>query len=265
MARIFVAATADDVTAIKRILGQQHEFVLVGTVAQAVDKLKEQTFDLIMVGVHFNESRMFELLRDSHASRKNSDTPMICFCSLDTALTRTMHESIKVASKALGAWMYLDLHEFNVTKDPDEELRRIIERCLTGEARKKTQASRVDSQKQREELHRLRGALESQEWSEHLEDRVVELRRNLSAVLLDLCESQMTSLGQQEEIAESRDQKDRVSEAVQTAENQATREERKLSRDETQQTAKEVQMHEREAGKRTEGRHKADEVKDKKA
>lgn len=264
MTRVFIAATADDVTAIERILGQKHEFVVVGTVAQAVDKLKEQTFDLIMVGVHFNESRMFELLRDIHAARKNGDTSVICFCSRDTPLTRTMHESIDAASKAMGAWMYLDQHEFNVSKDPDDELRRIIERCLTGEARKVTQASRVDSQKQREELHRLREALESQEWSENLEDRVVELRRNLSAILLDLCESQMTSLSQQEEIAESRDQKDRVSEAVQTGENGAMRAERKLSREETQQTAKEVQIDEREETKRKEGRRKPNDDEGKK-
>lgn len=265
MKRIFIAATADDVAAMKRILEQKHETVVVTTMAQAVDKLKEQTFDLIMVGVHFDESRMFELLRDVHLIAKNAGTPIICFCTRDTPLTRTMHESIAVASKALGAWMYLDQHEFNVVKDPDGEMRRIIERCLTGEARKKTQASRVDSQQQREELHRLREAMESQDWSENLEERVVELRRNLSAVLLNLCESQIASLSQQEQVAESRDQKDRVSDTVQQAENVATQAERKQSRAETMQTAKEVQISEREEGKRTEGRSTAGEDKDKKA
>jgi hypothetical protein len=87
-----------------------------------------------------------------------------------------------------------------------------------------------------------------------LEDRVVELRRNLSAVLLDLCASQMTSLYQQEEIAISRDEKDRVSETVQLAENSAMREERKLLLDETKQMAKELQISEREEEKRKEAR-----------
>jgi hypothetical protein len=199
---------------------------------------------------------MFELLSDVRKTSVNADNPIICFCTRDTPLTRTMHESIEVASKALGAWMYLDQHEYNVTKDPDAELLRIIERCLTGEARKKTQAERMDLQKQREELHRLREALEDREWSENLEDRVVELRKNLAAVLLDLCKLHVNNIDQQEEIATSRDQRDRVSESVNTAENGAMREERKQFLNETRQTVKEVEIGEREETKRTQGRRK---------
>lgn len=256
MARIFIAATADDVAAMERILGERHELCVVSTMSEAEKQLKEQGFDLIMIGVHFNESRMFELVRKLHEIPKNADKPVICVCTRDTRLTRTMHESIDVAAKALGAWMYLDQHEFNVVKDPDSEMRRIIERCLAGEARKKTQASRVDSHKQRDELQRLREALEGEEWSESLEDRVVELRRNLAAVVLELCSSKVSSLNQQEEIAHSRDQNDRVSESVQLAENGAMREERRLSLDETKQTVQEVEIGEREETKRAEARRK---------
>jgi response regulator RpfG family c-di-GMP phosphodiesterase len=264
LAHILIAATADDVAAIERILGDRHELCVVGTMSEAEAKLKEQVFDLIMVGVHFDESRMFELVRNVHKIPKNDDKPVICFCTRDTALTRTMHESIDVAAKALGAWMYLDQHEFNVVKDPDAELRRIIERCLTGEARKRTQANRVDSHKQREELQRLREALEGEEWSEDLEDRVVELRRNLAAVVLELCSSKVNSLTQQEEIASSRDQRDRVSESVHLSENGAMRQERRLSLDETKQTVQEVEIGSREETKRNEARRKPDDDKSKK-
>jgi PleD family two-component response regulator len=239
----------------ERILGQQHEFIVVRTMLEAAAKLKEGAFNLIMIGVHFNESRMFELLSDAHKSSNNADTPIICFCTRDTPLTRTMHESIDVASKALGAWMYLDQHEYSVSKDPDAEMRRIIERCLTGEARKKTQSGRIDIHKQREEIQRLREALESHEWSENLEDRVVELRRNLAALLLELCETNVNSLTHQEQIADSREQKDRVSEAVHLVENGAAYKERRQLLDETTQTIKELKIGEREEEKRKEGRH----------
>jgi CheY-like chemotaxis protein len=255
MSRILLAATADDVSAIERIFGDRHELViLTSTIFDALATLKEHAFDLIILGVHFDESRMFELLRNINAARQDGDTPVICFCSRDTPLTRTMHESIDVASKALGAWMYLDLHEFNVSKDPDAEMRNIIERCLTGEARKKTQASRMNSQKQREELQRLREALEHEEWSENLEDRVLEMRRKLAVVLLELCGSKVNSLTQQEEVASSRDRKERVSESVHSAEDGAMRTERGLSLDETKQTVKEVEIGEREEAKRKDGR-----------
>ncbi len=256
VARILIAATPEGVAAMERILGQRHEFIVVGTVSQALAKLTEQAFDLIMIGVHFDESRMFELLRDVHKNSENADTPIICICTRDTPLTRTMHEGIDVASKVLGAWMYLDQHEYGVNKDPDAEMRRIIERCLTGEARKKTQSNRMDIQKQRAEIQHLREALEDQEWSENLEDRVVELRRNLAALLLELCESNVNSVIQQEQVAGSREQKDRVSEVVRSAENGAAYKERRLLLDETEQTVQEVGIGEREERKREKGRRK---------
>ena len=255
VARILIAATPDDVANLQRILRWQHEFIVVSAVSEALAKLKEQAFDLIMIGVHFDESRMLELLPKIQKTPENADTPIICFCTRDTPLTRSMHESIEVASKALGAWIYLDQHEYSVNKDADAEMRRIIERCLTAGARKKTQSGRMDIHKQREEIQHLREALEGEEWSENLEERVVELRRNLAALLLDLHQSKESSLTQQEQIADSRERKDQVSTVVQLAENEAAHKERSLLLDETKQTDKELELGEREERKRTEGRH----------
>lgn len=256
MSRIFIAATDDDVAAMGRILEGRHELFVVSTMAEALKKLKEQAFDLIMVGVHFNESRMFELLRDVYKTPEYSDTPVICFCTRDTPLTRTMHESIDVATRSLGAWMYLDQHEFNVSKDPDAEMRRIVERCLTDEARKKTQASRVDIHKRREELLRLRQALEDKEWSLDVEDRVANLRQKLSEVLLELSKAQIDSIEQQETIAESKHLEDRVSVPVKLNENGMGREERQMERQESEQLAKEQEIIPKEEEKGKEGRRK---------
>lgn len=165
-----------------------------------------------------------------------------------------MHETIEVASKALGAWMYLDQHEYGVSNDPDAAMRRIIERCLTGEARKKTQSGRMDIQKQREKIQSLREALEDQEWSENLQERVVELRRNLASLLLELCESNVDNIAHQEQIADSREQKDRVSEAVHLSEDGAAYNERRQLLNETEQTVKELELDEKEEGKRIAGR-----------
>ena len=258
VARILIAATPDDVINLERILGPRHEFIVVSTMSEALGQLNEQAFDLIMIGVHFDQSRMFDLLPHVQGSSKNADKPVICFSTQDKPLTRTMHETIDVASKALGAWIYMDMQEYSVSKDPDSEMRRVIERCLTGEARKKTQSERMDIHKHREEIQRLREAMEVHEWSENLEDRVIELRHNLAALLLELCESTVSSLAQQEKIADSREQKDRVSEAVRLGENGAAYTERRQLLDETQQTVKEVELGEREERKRQEGQGSPD-------
>ncbi len=256
MPNILIAATPADAVTMEAILASRHELAIVTDMAEAKTKLEEQTFDLVMIAVHFDESRMFELLAAIHASKKIGHQLVICFCVRDTPLTRTMHESISVASKALGAWMYLDQHEYNVTQDPDAEMLRIIERCLAGGARKQNQARRIDVQKQREELYRLREAMEHHEWSDNVEERVVELRRNLAAVMLDLCNLHLNNIGQREQIAESRDLEDRVPDIITKNENVMARTERAQLLDETKQSIKEVQIGEREEIKRKDGRRK---------
>ncbi|CAN5117017.1 hypothetical protein BH10CYA1_BH10CYA1_63320 [soil metagenome] len=254
VARILIAGTPDSVATIERILGQQYQFIAVSTMAEAVVQLKEEAFDLIMIGVHFDDSRMFELLPRVRATPEQSGKPIICFATRDTPLTRTMNETIDMVSKKLGAWMYLDQYDYSICKDPDAEIRRIIKRCLTGETRKKTQSSRVDIQKQREEIQRQREALEVQEWSENVEDRVIELRRILESLLLELWESNVNTVSQQEQIVDSREQKDRVSEAVKLGEDGAAIKEKMLLLDETKQTDKEVDLDEKEEKKRKKGR-----------
>lgn len=247
MAKIFVAASSTDIDTITRILGEHHQLCIGYEMSEAINMFSEPAVDLVMVGVHFDESRMFDLLRHMP---ENMDKPIICFCTRDTALTRTMHDSIQLASQTLGAWMYIDQHEYSINRNPDAEMRRVIERCLTSDARRKTQASREDIQNQRSELQRLREALEQYEWSDNLEERVLALRQNLAAALLDLCQLQVANLNQQEEIASSQDLKDRVLESVHQEENGAMREDRRLLRQETNQTVKELEIGKREEIKR---------------
>lgn len=263
MARIFIAATTEDSAAIERILGDKHEFVTVRVMSEALAKVKSEAFDLVMIGVHFDQSRMFDLLRELHQARYD-DTPVICFCTRDSSLTRTAHKSIDIASKVLGAWMYLDYQIYNDSGNPDDELRRVIERCLTGEARKEIQADRTDILKQREQLLRLRQALADKEWSVDLEDRVAELREKLAEVLLELSELQIASIAQQEIVAESNRLEDRVSMPVQKAETSIAKEETQIGIRESEQLGQEQEVVPAEEAKAKEGRRKMldDEKKD---
>src|SRR6185369_9292838 len=99
MASILIAAMPEGQSAAERILGTGHEFILVAEMSEALTKLKQRAVDLILIDVHFDQSRMFDLLREVQKLPKCLSTPVICFCTQDTALTRTAHESIDIASK----------------------------------------------------------------------------------------------------------------------------------------------------------------------
>lgn len=253
MSRILMAATAADETAMEAVLGDKHEFISVHVLSEALAKLNNESFDLVMVSVHFDQSRMFDLLRELHQARYD-DTPVICFCMRDTTLTRAAFESIEVASKALGAWMYLDREKYSDMENPDDELRRIVERCLTGEALKEIQADRLDIHKQREKLLQLRQALVNQAWSVDLEDRVADLREKLAEVLLELSELQIASIAQQELITESERLEDRVSTRVQSGENSMVNEEVQIGLRESEQLGEEQKIIPAEEAKAKEGR-----------
>ena len=256
VANILIAATPEDKVGIVAIMNDRHGVIAVSSIQEVLTKLETETFDLIMVGVHFDDSRMFEVLPLIRKAKTNFDKPIICFCMRDTPLTRTMHESINIASKALGAWMYIDHHKLSVSKNPDAEILRIIERCITDEERKKTQTERVVLQNQRKELLRLRQLLDHQEWTLVLEDEVSDLREKLSKVLLELSELQIDSMGQREKISESRLNADRVSKRVELKEMAIRVEENQIGRQESEQLAKEQAIIPKEEEKGKEGRRK---------
>ncbi|MBX9724448.1 MAG: hypothetical protein K2X81_23765 [Candidatus Obscuribacterales bacterium] len=256
MAKIFIAATQDDVEVMQLTLSGRHELTVAANMPDALKNLKKQEFDLIMIGVYFDESRMFELLGTIQKALKIDNAPIICFSTRDTAVVRKMHTSIESACKAFGAWMYLDPYKYSCDYEAgkDSELLRIIERCLTGEERKKTQSSRLELHKQREELLQLRLELESEQWSLDLEDQVAEFRERLAEVLLALSELQIESIAQIEKIAESSRHQDRVSNSVMKEEKSMDKAEVQVGLQESAQLGKEQEIVPEEESKAKIGR-----------
>jgi len=98
--------------------------------AEAVADLEEKEFDLLMISVHFDESRMFELMSKCNAVSQNANTPIISICTRDSAFMDAMHDTISGVTKLLGAWTHLDLRRSNLSRKKNAEARRVIERCL---------------------------------------------------------------------------------------------------------------------------------------
>lgn len=241
MARILIADTPQSAFSLKVIL-EGHELISSNTMEAALAELQKETFDLVIVGVHFDDSQMFELIRHVQTSSNNAEKPIICFCARDTGMARVIHESIESASKTAGAWMYLDAHSYNVYKEPEEELRRVIERCLSEEARKEIQIKRLAIQKQRAELQQLRLMLKGQEWTPELEEYLTGLRHDLEILLKQVRTLQASADAQRAQVASSRQLKDRVSIDVAMKENGLERTERIQHLDETRQAIQEQQI-----------------------
>lgn len=221
MARILIADTADGAVCLSRIL-KGHKCVVVTTMKRATEELDGQSFDLIVAGLHFDDSQMFELIRTVRRMSPNEVKPIICFCSKVTRMTQLMHESLEFATNVLGAWMYLDEHSYNVYQDPDAELRRVMERCLTEESRKEIQKRRLDVQGRRTEVQQIRTLLQSQEWSLEMKVYLAGLKHDLELLLAEVAQLQSVVTVERARTAASRDLKDRVADHVRTNENTMT-------------------------------------------
>lgn len=253
MSRILIADTTDGIEHLRRILSPQHELIVATTINQALDVLNEVNLDLIVVGVHFDDSQMFDLIPQIKHYQKNAEKPLICFCTRDTGMTRTLHTTLNYSTRILGAWMYLDQHTYSSHQDPDAELRRLFARCLTHEARKETLAQREKIQLQRQEIQQLREDLEAEIWTGELEDRLGRLRTKLSTVLFELAQALAVSQSQADTIQHSRSLNDYVSAHVTESENKQSSKERQQSVKEHDQLIQEQEITNREQTKERKG------------
>ena len=238
MARILLGATPEGAVSLERIL-QGHECTVVSTMNAAQTTLGAQAFDLIIAALHFDESQMFALIEEVKKSRMNADKPIICFCWRDTPISRVMHESLECSTKLLGAWMYLDVHEYDVYHDPDAELRRVIERCLIEESRKDIQLKRLEIQNQRAELQKLRLMLKGQEWTPELKEYLDDVKNDLELLLKEVTRLHLAADSERASVVASRDLKDRVADRVTMNENGMSSAEENQSANETKQSAQE--------------------------
>lgn len=253
MAKLFVASKEETLGDLRRILGTAHEIDSATKMALALAQLNDKSFDLILIEVLFDESRMFELLPLAKNGR-NSNTPVICFATADTPMTRIMSETIEFSCQILGAWMYIDRQKFAEAESPDDHMARLIERCLNNEARKTDLAERIDIQAKRERIMEQRVALEAEEWSPELEDKLGKIKRKVSKLMLELSELRIVHVEQKELIALSKALNDPVPEMVSKAETELEHKENGQEMSEFEQTRDENVIVESEEIKSAEGR-----------
>jgi PleD family two-component response regulator len=111
---------------LKRIL-VGHDLTLANSVEAAKGELQKREFAMIILGVNFDESRMFELLRLVRTYKANQLTPVVCMLTTGSRLSDVAIEGLDHAVKAMLANAFLNLNKFPDDEAGNARVRRIID------------------------------------------------------------------------------------------------------------------------------------------
>lgn len=126
--RLLGADTPVGVAMLRGVFAGSFDVIPVHTLDAAVARLRGD-LDLILCGLHFDDSRMFDLLRLAKATPATREIPFICYRDLDTQLARPILEGMEIAAKANGALTFVDtftLKQQAGTARADERFRAIV-------------------------------------------------------------------------------------------------------------------------------------------
>jgi DNA-binding response OmpR family regulator len=127
--RILVADIPDSDRRLTEVLSG-HELAFARTLGEAQRLLAQAGFDLIVVGVHFDDSRMFDLVRHVRSGGQN-EPPVACVRSLHFFSTALSIEGLEIAAKALACALFLDLTQYPDDERGNAEVRRRLEALFT--------------------------------------------------------------------------------------------------------------------------------------
>ena len=93
---------------------------LVRTLDEALRALEHEQFDLAVLSVHFDDSRMFDLLRQVRAQGRNKAIPVVCVREPGLGFTAISSHTLEVTCRALDADAFVDLAILK--HEPEREL-----------------------------------------------------------------------------------------------------------------------------------------------
>jgi CheY-like chemotaxis protein len=128
MERILIAAATDSAQAASQALKKDFALTFCTSLVDARSVLKDG-FDLILCGLHFDEGRMFDFLREVKADPQTKSIPFLCIKSTDGMLSPAISQSIEIASHSLGANGFVDLFQWKAAHGDEEayeKFRRLV-------------------------------------------------------------------------------------------------------------------------------------------
>jgi DNA-binding NtrC family response regulator len=109
MAKKLLVADVPQVEARLAVVLALERPVFVHTLVAALKALAADDYDLVLIGVHFDDSRMFDLLREVRAGSRNRAVPIVCYRLRPLGFAALSTQVIEVTVKALGALSFTDL------------------------------------------------------------------------------------------------------------------------------------------------------------
>jgi DNA-binding response OmpR family regulator len=105
------------------------EVAFVRTMSQARHALATSRYDLVAIGVYFDDSQMFDLVRAIRSGRTHGEVPIICVRARP-GFTAVTTRTLEVTLTALGADQFIDLLHFGDEAAGNSALRAAVERLI---------------------------------------------------------------------------------------------------------------------------------------
>jgi hypothetical protein len=106
------------------------ELRFVRTVEEAMRALGQEEFGLLVISVHFDDSRMFDLLREARTDARSKSIPIVCVREPGLGFTAISSHTLEVTCRALDANAFLDLATISDDGRRDAALRAAIDGLL---------------------------------------------------------------------------------------------------------------------------------------
>jgi hypothetical protein len=107
------------------------EIAFVRTMSEARHALAAERYDLVAIGVYFDDSQMFDLLRAIRSGGTHRDVPIVCVRGRP-GFTAITSRTLEMTVKALAADEFIDLLHFGDDEAGNAALRASAERLLSG-------------------------------------------------------------------------------------------------------------------------------------
>ena len=93
---------------------KRHAVVFVSTTEEAIEKLEESQFDMVVVAVHEADQTVFGLLQQVRSTLNSSNIPFVCLRGPHApTAARVMDEAFRMASMMLGARGYVAANDYS--------------------------------------------------------------------------------------------------------------------------------------------------------
>lgn len=102
------------------------------TVSAALDELERSSFDLVMSAVHLKIDSALDLVRSIRKNPKHANLPIILIDSHQTAVAKSINDSVEVAAQTLGVTEYLAMSDFDPKRVCDVVLNTMGSVRVTG-------------------------------------------------------------------------------------------------------------------------------------